>query len=235
MAESKETVKQSLFSLGVLMFRAVKLHANISDSVIVGFSGGKDSVVTLDLCYKHFKTVYAYFLYDVPDLSFQNQMMDWAETRYGIKILKIPHFTATIHKKYGIYCEANEEVEEKDINDIYDEVRSYFNCEWIAAGERIADSLWRRGMIKSIGTVDEKRKRFYPIAEWNKAQTFNYIKRNKLLYSPETKYLGKSFNMGAVNIHKVKEFYPEDYQKIRIYYPFIDGILEYSKRLNDEK
>lgn len=35
------------------LFRTVETAAAITDSVLVSFSGGKDSVATLDLCVKH--------------------------------------------------------------------------------------------------------------------------------------------------------------------------------------
>ena len=56
---------------GRLLFEPVKLGSRFADEVIVSFSGGKDSVVTLDLCARHFKRVHAFFMYQVPGLSFQ--------------------------------------------------------------------------------------------------------------------------------------------------------------------
>ena len=39
------------------LFRTVETAAAITDSVLGSFSGGKDSVATLDLCVKHFRHV----------------------------------------------------------------------------------------------------------------------------------------------------------------------------------
>ena len=40
------------------LFRTVETAAAITDSVLVSFSGGKDSVATLDLCVKHFRLLH---------------------------------------------------------------------------------------------------------------------------------------------------------------------------------
>ncbi len=44
-------------------------YAKKHDSVLVSYSGGKDSLVTLDLCTRTFKRVTAFFMYFVPGPS----------------------------------------------------------------------------------------------------------------------------------------------------------------------
>ena len=53
------------------LFHAVRTAASMSRRVLVSFSGGKDSVVLLDLCAKHFERVDAFFMYHVRGLEFQ--------------------------------------------------------------------------------------------------------------------------------------------------------------------
>ena len=73
--------------------------SKVTDSVIVAFSGGKESVVTLDLCSRYFKNIKAFFMYIVPDLSFQERTLEWYEKRYQIEIMRILLFIDQDHGK----------------------------------------------------------------------------------------------------------------------------------------
>lgn len=59
---------------GLPLFRSIETAAAITDRVLVSFSGGKDSVVTLDLCMKHFKHVEGFFMYKFTGYLFRKQL-----------------------------------------------------------------------------------------------------------------------------------------------------------------
>ena len=203
----------------------------MTDSVIVGFSGGKDSVVTLDLCFKFFKKVQPFFMYLVPNLKFQEKMLMWYEKRYKINIMRIPHFEVSNFLKYGSFTLYDENVDIVRINDIYNYVRIDTGIHWIAAGERCADSIVRNAMIKKSGSIDRKRGRFYPLAYWKKDDVLQYIKYKKLYLSPEQKSLGFSFRSLAGNeLSVIKENYPDDFNKIKKIYPFVEAAIERFKK-----
>lgn len=65
-----------------LLFDGIKAAANITDRVLVFYSGGKDSAVTLDLCARYFKRIQPVFMRLGPILSFQRACLDWVERRY---------------------------------------------------------------------------------------------------------------------------------------------------------
>lgn len=139
------------------LFRTVETAAAITDSVLVSFSGGKDSVATLDLCVKHFRHVEGFFMYYVKGLSFQEQICRYYEDRYGLPIHRVPHFELSQFLRYGLYRPTDFSVPVVSVKDVYNYLRLNTDIWWIAAGERIADSVWRRAIIKSSGTIDEKR------------------------------------------------------------------------------
>ena len=136
--------------MSTVLYDPIKAMAKVTDSVIVAFSGGKESVVTLDLCTRYFKNVKAFFMYIVPDLSFQERTMEWYEKRYQIEIMRIPHMDVCEFYHYGSFRPEDPTFPIVSINDIYQYVRLETDTWWIAAGERIDDSIVRRAMMKKI-------------------------------------------------------------------------------------
>ncbi len=214
-----------------LLFDPIKTQSRVTDSVIVGFSGGKDSLVTLDLCFKYFKNVKPFFMYLVPDLEFQEQMLRRYEERYNTEIIRLPHFETSEFLKYGSFTMADWNVDIVGINDTYEYLRQTTGIHWIAAGERCADSIVRNAMIKKSGSIDYKRGRFYPIAYWKKQEVLEYIKYKKLYLSPEQKSLGFSFrSLAGSELAVIKQLYPKDYEKILKVYPFAEaGVIRFEK------
>lgn len=212
-----------------LLFDPIKTQSQITDSVIVGFSGGKDSIVTLDLCFRYFRNVKLYFMYLVPGLEFQEKMLRWYENKYNTEIIRVPHFEVSEFLKYGSFTLYDHDVDIVGITDTYEYIRQKTGIHWIAAGERCADSIVRNAMIKQSGSIDYKRGRFYPIAYWKKNDVMQYIKHKKLYLSPEQKKLGFSFrSLAGSELAVIKENYPEDYKKILKIYPFAEaGVVRY--------
>lgn len=214
-----------------LLFDPIKTQARVTDSVIVGFSGGKDSIVTLDLCFRYFKRVVPFFMYLVPDLEFQEKQLNWYENKYNTEIIRIPHFECSNFLKYGSFTMADWNVDIVGINDTYEYLRQTTNIEWIAAGERAADSIVRNAMLKKSGSIDFKRKRFFPLIYWKKQDVLAYIKYKKLYLSPEQKSLGFSFcSLAGSELAVIKKLYPKDYEKILQVYPFAEaGVIRFEK------
>jgi phosphoadenosine phosphosulfate reductase len=208
------------------LFEPVKAASRVHDSVLVSFSGGKDSVITLDLCARHFKTVRAFFMYTVPGLSFQEACLNWYEQKYGIEILRSPHPMLSDFLAAGTLRKEDWACPRISFNEVYSYAREQTGCWWIAAGERIADSIVRRAMMKKSGSIDEKRGRFFPVAYFTKADVVKYIKHHRLKVSAESRFLGHSFrSLMPEEMFLVKKHYPADYEKIQVWFPFVDAAV----------
>ena len=212
------------------VFDIIKKAAVMTDSVIVGFSGGKDSIVTLDLCLKHFKHVEAYFLYIVSDLEFQEVYLRYIEKRYTIKIHRLPHWmlgrlfkdaTYRPHNKKTVNCPVI------TINDIENELYKLSGIEWFASGQKACDSIERNAMLRRNNGIDEIRKRIYPVTFFTNKTIFSYLKMNNIPLPPDYRILGHSFgSLWGKDLKRIKETYPNDYKKILEVFPYVEAAIK---------
>lgn len=211
------------------LFRAVSLQSQVTDTVAVSFSMGKDSIVALDLAFKRFKHVYPFFMYLVPGLEFQEQDLRWYENRYDTHIIRVPHFEDSEFYRYGSFRDPDDTVPVVKIGDIYATIRERTGAQWIVGGEKIADSIVRRPMLKRSGCIDEGRGRFYPLIDWHKADVLKYIKYHRLYMPRFQQELGFSFHsLAGKELSVIKRVYPDDYRRILKFFPEAEaGVIQY--------
>ncbi|MGE4537612.1 MAG: phosphoadenosine phosphosulfate reductase family protein [Desulfovibrio sp.] len=215
------------------LYLSAQAASAITDRVLVGVSCGKDSVVTLDLCVRHFKHVEAFFMYYVKGLEFQEAALRHYEKRYGITIHRIPHFMLSEWLRYGTFRLMDFDTPIVSVRETYDYLREKTGIYWIACGERISDSIVRRAMIKHSGSIDADRGRFYPVAEWKKADIVAYIRQRRLFLGPESAKLGFSFrSLMPLDLMKIREHFPDDFNRIKVWFPLVEASIkqyEYAK------
>jgi phosphoadenosine phosphosulfate reductase len=218
------------------IYDTVKTASLITDAVLVGFSGGKDSAACLDLCFRYFKAVQPYFMYIVPDLEFQERTLRYYEQKYKTEIIRMPHFMLSEFLRYGSFRAFDPSVQIVKTVEAYNWLRVETGIYWIAAGERIADSIVRRAMIKESGTIDERRGRIYPVAKFTKAEILAYNERNKLPLSAENKALGFSFrSLMPLYMLAIKRTFPQDFEKIKRFFPLIEASVRQGERYEQIK
>lgn len=217
--------------MSTLLFDPIKTHATMTNEVVVAFSGGKDSIVTLDLSMRHFDRVQPFFMQIVPDLEFQEVTLRRYEKYYGVEVIRVPHPDLADFLRYGTFRPADYSVPEIKMKDVYSYIRNKTQISWISAGERINDSLVRRAMIKHSGTVDFKRFRMYPLAYWDKYEVMAYIRKKRLFLPKDSSELGFSFSsLSGRELSVIKSVFPRDYNKILEYFPLAESaVYRYEK------
>lgn len=176
-------------------------------------------------------------MYQVRGLSFQESILRFYEDKYGIPIHRIPHFELSRWLRYGLFRMPDFDCPVVGVKETYDYMRDNTGIWWIGAGERIADSVWRRAMIKHSGSIDMQRGRFYPLAEWNKNDVRAYIRQRRLKVGAESSKLGFSFrSFMAKDLLTIRRHFPHDYTRIKAWFPLVDvSILqdEYRKGVHE--
>ena len=207
--------------MSTILYDPIKTMSKITDDVIVAFSGGKESVVVLDMCFRYFKNVKPFFMYICPNLSFQEKTLEWYEKKYQTEIIRIPHMDVSEFFHYGSFRIPDYSFPIVSINDIYQYVRLESDMWWIAAGERINDSIVRRAMMKKSGSIDVQRGRLYPVSGWKKQEVKDYIKFHNLYLGADSRKLGFSFkSLWGKELAMLKNHFPDDYYKVLKLYPF---------------
>lgn len=216
--------------MSTALFDPVKTMSKISDTTIVLFSGGKDSAVTLDLCFKYFKHVKPVFMYLVRGLEFQERTIRWYEDKYDTEVLRVPHFMLSDFLRYGSFRPMDLDVPIVKTAEAYNYIREKTGVYWIAGGERISDSIIRRAMIKQSSSIDISRGRFFPLAYWRKKHVMSYIKQHNIPLSLESRELGFSFrSLEGRELSVIKEKFPKDFEKIKADFPLIEASIAWEK------
>lgn len=217
-----------------------KVREITGNTVILMFSCGKDAIGCYYQLKKHFDNIILVYQYLHPDLSFVNESLDYFEKKFGHKIYRVPHV--------GLFRIINEHIfqspEHSDVIDFlgipnhkyeeyYDCLREDFNCEnaFVALGVRGNDSPLRRMSIKVSGPIQKHKRSFFPIYDWTNDDLRACFKENNIKLPIDYELFGKSFDgVGYRYIKPIKEHFPEDYEKLKQFFPLIElEILRYEQ------
>lgn len=207
----------------------------LAEKILVGCSGGKDSMTVLDLVCRVYEpeNVFPFFLYFVRDLECEEKYVAGCEKRYGRKVIRLRHPDATAYAACGEFRPKKPSVDSRiqvvKWIEIEAVLRGRTGARWIAYGHRISDSLQRRGMIMGAQGFLEKFQRIYPIWDWVPADVISYLRSNKI---PIPGMFGaKIHNTSGVSPNStqclkwLQEEYPADYQKLIAVFPFAKALL----------
>lgn len=210
-------------------------------AVVIALSGGKDSIVTLDLAMQVFSRVEAFYMHLVEGLQCEAERLDPLVRRYGIRLHHVPHFALGGMLKDAVFSPHRHghahylpDIKQKDIEAL---VRARSGVAWLAFGHRASDSIERNAMLKKIGGFDPKTHRVYPIWRWKPKDVLAYL-RAKRLPIPRQLFPGHSdgVNLYPRTLRVLRERYPDDYRKILEVFPYAEaGIAreDFRKRWTD--
>ncbi|MDA3900048.1 MAG: phosphoadenosine phosphosulfate reductase family protein [Spirochaetes bacterium] len=207
------------------LFKVIKNIANQTDEAIIMFSGGKDSIATLDLCMSYLnpkkcRIVYWYF---VKGLRVKEQFFRHYEKRYGITIEQEAHPSLSEMMAKNVFMHTQKTVPIVSIGDGENYLRKKYDISYLAYGFRKNESLQRRGQISQCKGFDKVHKKIYPIGDWNHNHVLKYLNHRKLPLPVEYSYGFRDINfISGEPLIWLKQNYPDDYDRVKEVFPLID-------------
>lgn len=207
-----------------------ELDAN-EDRVLVGVSGGKDSIVTLDLAVSVLgaSRVVPFFMRIVEGLECETGPVRRICARYGLEdaLITLPHWTLSRMYRDGVlrlYVDGAENIKRLRMADVEHWLREKTGIYWFAYGHRCVESIVRNAMLKRDGMngCDWRGGHLYPIWDWKNADVFSYMRSKEL---PIPKPLGpvgvnrNGFSLTPEFLMWLRDTWPEDYARVCKVFP----------------
>lgn len=209
--------------------------AERSDTVILSFSAGKDSIASWLQLRRYFKKIIAVYMYPIPDLDFIEKSLAYYEEYFGQHIYRLPHPNFIKMLNSGTFqTPENFEAIQKfnypnfDYKDVINLIREDYcdNDKSIlnAVGCRFGDSPWRNIIIKKHSGYFEKSNKFYPVYDWNNERLKKEFLNAKIKLPIDYQLFGRSFDgVMALYTIPIKKHFPDDYEKIKKWFPLVDA------------
>ena len=198
--------------------------------VILGYSGGKDSIVCLDLLHRAgFSRIVCMYWYLVPGLRVVEPWFEFARKRYGVtEILQVPSMTAVAAVRHGIHMPLTQASERAParygILDASRLVQKRTGLKWLVFGFKESDSLERRGEIANTKGLDVKRRISYPIGYFKPKDVRDYFRAAKIPRHTHMKGMN-GITLRPKHILWLYDEHREDYERVRLVFPGVENIV----------
>jgi hypothetical protein len=204
-----------------------------TDTLLLAFSGGKDSLATWLFLREQGFVVHPYYMYLVPGLRSDREMLDHYEQAMSQRVLRVPHPVLYYNNLLEYVYQPPQNVAKirslgmhaMTISD-YPRILAgeygldaYYN----AMGFRASDSLYRRGFISFAGALSQGRGRhYYPIWDWSLEQTLDRIQASgvklwKIYRTIRRNILSLEYRDLVANYAD----YPDDIERIKVFFPLV--------------
>ena len=213
-----------------IMRRLVELD----EPVGLAFSCGKDSIATwLAMREAGVKEIVPVYWWMVPEIGFVERSLAYYEEVFETPIVRLPIPSFYRFLKYGVFQtpERCRVIEAADIivpthDQLWDELiaeRGLPKNMWKANGTRAADSLMRRTSFMRHGIMKESSHTVSPIADWLKGEVFAIMEKYNVKLPVDYEMTKRSFDgIDGRYLVPIRERFPEDYEKIKAFFPMCD-------------
>lgn len=216
----------------------IRYVAAESDTVLLSFSCGKDSIGAWLALRPHIRRIIPVYLYLVPDLAFVEESLRSYEQVFETRIIRMPHpslyrWLTSLTFQAPEHCRILEDLDlptfaYDDVFSIVKQAEGVSADTLTAVGVRAADSLNRYTAVKNYGSLNERRRSFYPIFDWNKDRLYREIAASGVHLPIDYEWFGRSFDgIDYRFLEPIRRHAPADYERILTWFPLAD--LELAK------
>jgi len=194
-------------------------------SALVAFSAGKDSLTVLDLCTKYFETVEAFYFYLIPELSFMEKRLEDAAKHWNVRIRQYPDYHLFNFLKEGVYTYEWykwKELPDLTQDDMYAHIIKDTGIPLVVTGAKKSDFLYRR---LNLGRHHRNVTVIHPISSWQRFDVLAYMKACNIPIPVGTAALTNAVDLTPKNVLWLYDNFPDDYKKLREYFPFAEAIV----------
>lgn len=211
-----------------------------TDTVLLSFSAGKDSICAWLAVREVFPNIVPYHMCFVPDLEFMERRLQYYEQVFGQHILRItdPNWVRMLNNLIWQPPQRAIPILSLGLPDIdYDFVTQMlidsYNLPqntFTAVGVRAADSMKRRAATKVGGPINWARRTFWPVWDVSNDTLLERLQENHIRLSMDYMIWGTSFDgLQYPFLKAVQEHYPDDYQRILEWFPLAElEIMRYN-------
>lgn len=204
----------------------LKTASERSDSILVSFSGGKDSLAVLDLCCRSFSRVEAFFMQWVPGLACVEVPAIDGAARFGVKLHMVPHWAGMRCLKNGVHCFAPADSHgwpDVGLRDIYSMVTEDAGIPMIAMGGKRRDGLWRK---RNLDSTKKWAEVITPIVGWSNADVVAHLVARKIPVPRGDSKDGSGADLSRPFVLWLHDHHPDDFEVMASYFPFVRAIIK---------
>lgn len=201
-----------------------------SEACLVSYSGGKDSMVVMDLALRTFSRVEAIYMYVVPGLEQVEVAMEECRQRWGVKVNQYPHFVGARCMATGVYCDPavrRMRLPPWTLTEIYELAMIETKTEMVLTGSKMSDNPWRRRRMARKTKLQDAM--VYPIASWLKLDVLNYLKRRNIKVPESDGRTATGVDLSVEFLLWCHKTWPNDFRRICEFFPYAEVVVWYEK------
>lgn len=205
----------------------LRAAAERHDSVLVSYSGGKDSLIVMDLCVRTFTTVSAFFMAFLPGLRYNAEVMARFSARWpDVPIREYPHWLTRNLLYWAPWSDPSYRMDDLprwDLKDVYAAARAETGIRLIAFGGKRNDGVWRNRTMTAKLRHDDAL--IAPLVEWTKYDVVAYCARQALPVMTSDGRNASGVDLSERSLRWLKVEYPDDFEKVCEVFPYAEASL----------